>query len=115
MSEKRRDKRLEFDSKLIDLFNEWASDGKDHSKQVYYQPPNKTQLTYPCIIYNRGNRNPTYANNAVYKEKDRWTVLVISRDADFGLIDYVLTLPYSSEEPTYKMDNLYHCPITIYY
>jgi di/tripeptidase len=115
LKEKRRRKRLEFDSKLISLFNEWAGDGKDHSKQVYYQPPNKTQLTYPCIIYNRGNTNTVFADDSKYKEHDRWTVLVIGRDGDSGLVDYVLTLPYSTEEPTYKVDNLYHCPITIYY
>ena len=115
MSEKRRNKRLEFDSKLIEPINEWSGDGQDHSKQVYYQPPNKIQLTYPCIIYNRGDKNAVYANNGVYKDKDRWTVLVITSEPDSGLPDYLLTLPYSSEDPTYKADNLYHFPITIYY
>ena len=115
MKENRHNRRLEFDSIIKNLFNEWFEDGEDHSKQVYFQQPNKTHLTYPCIIYNRGETNSIYANNSKYRNKERWTVLVITRDHDCGLPDVLGTLPYSSIEPPYKVDNLYHYPMTIYY
>lgn len=107
------DRRLMLHELLVDKFSAWS--GKDESLNVHFQPPQTIRLTYPCIIYSRGNANVLYANNKKYKNKDRYTVLLIERDPDSSLRDSISEIPYSTEEPTYRADNLYHRPFTIYF
>lgn len=80
---------------------------------VYFQAP--TKLTYPCIIYSRAGSNTKYADDIRYATKTRYTIKVIDRDPDSTIAVSVSELPYTSENPVYVKNNLYHSVFTTYF
>ena len=48
--------RLELQTKLEELMD---------SRNVYFQPPTSTTISYPCIVYNIGNGDAKRANNTL--------------------------------------------------
>lgn len=83
-------------------------------KKVYYQPPESTKLTYPCIIYSLGNEKVKYANNILYKGKISYTVTIIDKDPDSPIPEEIRKLDYCSFDRGYASDNLNHFVFTIF-
>lgn len=82
---------------------------------VNFQPPESIKLTYPCIIYTLNSDQPSYANNQIYLNKNRYTISLISRTPDIDIFDDVRALPLCSFDRTYVVNNLYHYVFTLYF
>ena len=87
---------------------------KTMCENVYFNPPDKMQLTYPCIMYQLDNTSIFHASNKIYAKHKRYTVTVIDRDPDSNIPDLVLDLPYCNHDRTFVNDNLYHYVFTLY-
>jgi len=100
------DRRLELQTILENILG---------SRNVYFQPPSNTKLSYPCIIYNRSNIESRYANNAKYNTRVRYSLMLIGRSPESELVEELLKLPYCSYDRFYTADTLNHDTFTLYY
>lgn len=85
------------------------------SKEVYFQPPPKLKMTYPCIVYERSNADTIFANNLPYHYQKRYQILVIDEDPDSLFPDKVAALPQCIYDRHYVADNLNHECFYIYF
>lgn len=85
------------------------------SRNVYYQPPTNTMMSYPAIVYSLKKKESRYANDAKYSKLNCYEIIVIDKRPDNSVIDKLLDLPYSSFDRHYVSDNLNHDVITLYY
>lgn len=99
-------KRLELHQKLVEVLG---------STNVYFQPPSTVKMTYPAIVYSRSALDMRHANNDIYHAKQRYTVTVIDKNPDSGILRKMLRLKYSSFDRHFVTDNLNHDVYTIYY
>lgn len=83
--------------------------------KVYFQPPNGTMLTYPCIIYKRRVPDMTHADNLPYHQTKAYQVMVIDPDPDSQIVEALTQWPMCSMETPFVNDNLYHTPFQLYY
>lgn len=98
--------RIELQSLLEELLE---------SRNVYYQPPESTKMSYPAIKYSKSDIRSTYANDQKYSMKDCYQLIVIAKLPDHPVIKKLLELPYCSYDRCYVADNLNHDVLTIYY
>ena len=98
--------RLELHSKFVELLG---------STNVYYDPPSDLNMQYPAIRYSKSGIKSDHADNIAYSSAKRYEVIVIDRRSDNPVIDELLKLKYSSFDRHYKMNNLNHDVLTIYY
>lgn len=83
---------------------------------VYFQPPEGTEIEYPCVIYERDDGDAYYADNRVYRYMQRYQVSVITRDADCDLPEAILHyFPLCRMDRPFVTDNLYHNTLSLYY
>ena len=86
------------------------------SRNVYFQPPSTVQLSYPCIIYQRGViHRTTFSNDKPYQHRVRYSVTVIDQDPDSVILDKIASLPMCVFERHYTADNLNHDLYNLYY
>lgn len=85
------------------------------SGYVYFQPPESTEMEYPCIMYHREHIDIRHANNAPYKHKKRYQITVVDADPDSDIPDKVAMLPSCSFDRAFKADNLNHDVFNIYF
>ena len=85
------------------------------SRNVYYQPPETLKMNYPCIIYSKRGIKYEYSNDAKYRRKQSYEIIVIDRLPDNDVIDKLLELPYCSYDRHYTSDNLNHDVLTLYF
>lgn len=85
------------------------------TKQVYYQPPESMQMSYPAIRYSKKKPDVRYANDKKYSKMDCYEVIVMDFVPDNPVIEKILELPYTSHDRVYVSDNLNHDVITIFY
>lgn len=97
--------RLELQSKLEELLG---------SRNVYYQPPESVKMEYPAIVYKKAGFPSIKADNSLYKENTRYTIIVIDKTPDNAVIDEIRKLPYCTYDQRYASDNLYHDAMTLY-
>lgn len=100
------DRRLELQKKLENILG---------SRNVYFQPPSNTKLSYPCIIYERSDIETRYADNIKYKSMTRYSITLIGRSPESEFISQILELPYCSYDRSYAADDLNHDAFTIYF
>lgn len=100
------DRRLELQEKLESILG---------SRNVYFQPPSNTKLSYPCIVYNRDGIDTTYANNIKYNTRIRYSLTLIGRSPESELVKEILKLPYCSYDRFFTADTLNHDTFTLYY
>lgn len=82
---------------------------------VYFQPPESTQLSYPCIIYQRSAIRTDHANNSPYALKKEYTLTLIERDPDSAVPDQLAMLPTARHAQFYTTDYLNHNVFTIFF
>lgn len=86
------------------------------SNNVYFQPPEKYMMKYPCIVYELDRIQTKKASNRLYKTNRKYTATIIDKNPDSVLPDAMLEfLPLCSHSRTFKSENLYHYVFTIYY
>lgn len=85
------------------------------SPNVYFQPPSKLSLDYPCIIYKLDDIDNVHANDRKYLRTRRYLVTVVDKNPDTIIPDKILDLPYSSFEDNFVNDNLNHYICSLYY
>lgn len=99
--------RLDLQSKLEELLG---------SENVYYQTPPSTGMNYPAIKYSKSKIESTHANNKKYLFNTRYDLIVISKRPDNPVIMKLLTeFEYCYYDRQYKVDNLYHDSLILYY
>lgn len=85
------------------------------SRNVYFDPPESVKMKYDAIRYSRGKIENTFANDAVYKQDDRYEVVAIYRDPDSDLPRKLSRLPKCVHDRHYVAENLHHDVFTLYY
>lgn len=101
------DRRLELQTILENILG---------SRNVYFQPPSNTKLSYPCIVYTRSYIESKYADNAKYNTRVRYSLTLIGRSPESKqLVEELLKLPYCSYDRFYTADTLNHDTFTLYY
>lgn len=100
------EKRLQLQTLLEELLG---------SEYVYFQPPSKHKMNYPCIVYSRADLDTRYANDVPYSTKTRYKLTIIDANPDSNIPGKIATLPMSSFVTHYTADNLYHDIFNIYY
>ena len=91
--------RLDLQDLLVEILD------SDH---VYFQPPTNVQMVYPCIVYNREQIVPTWAENEPYSLNNRYLVTVIDRNPDSEIPDKIAALPLCVHDRFFIADNLNH-------
>jgi hypothetical protein len=85
------------------------------SNAVYFQPPPKLNLTYPCIIYKRERSETRFSGNLPYNRDKQYQVTVIDQDPDSVIPDKVAMLPMTRHDRTFSVDNLNHDVFTLFF
>lgn len=85
------------------------------STNVYFQPPESIQLSYPCIIYRRSKIQSDHANNKPYTHRNQYTVTVMDPDPDSTIPDAISDLETAYHDRFYTFNNLNHNIFTIFY
>lgn len=79
------------------------------SDQVYFQPPENIRMKYPAIVYSRDSASQQPADNIPYSNFMLYTVILMDRDPDDGLVEKLLKyLPSSRYDRHYTSQNLHH-------
>lgn len=83
---------------------------------VYYQP--KSQMEFPCILYQKEDHDITYAGNSIYGNRIRYTITIIGKncDNDHLINRFLEKFHYCNFDRRYKTsDNLYHDVLILYW
>lgn len=84
-------------------------------KNVYFQPPSKSKINFPCIIYNKSVIESKYANDANYGNYTRYLVTYIDPNPDSDVPEKILSLPMCKHDRSFTADNLNHDVFNIYF
>lgn len=84
------------------------------NNNVYFQPPEDTKLSYPCIIFRLLNPNLNQADNKIYLWRDRYMVTIISKDPKNILAKrFMESFPHAVYGSRTISNNLYHDNLTL--
>ena len=81
---------------------------------VYFQPPEKTELQYPCIVYRRDYAATRFANDHPYSNRTRYLVTVIDPDADGAIRRQVAAMPLTTYNRFFTTSDLNHDVFYVY-
>lgn len=83
---------------------------------VYFQPPEKLKLNYPCMVYQLNTGDTQFANNKPYLFRKQYMAIYITPDPDSDMPRKIaLHFPMSRMDRFYTADNLNHYVFMIYY
>lgn len=85
------------------------------SPNVYFQPPDELQMSYPAIRFERDDADQKHANNGVYNWKQRYQVTFMAYDPDSDVIDKLMEFPLSKFSRHYATSGLNHDVFVIYH
>jgi hypothetical protein len=89
--------------------------GLDGVEDAYIQAPT-TGMKYPCIVIERdAPTNVSFADNVKYVLKKAYSVIVVDRDPQSLIPDYVEGLPHSRFERYYRADGLHHFAFQLFF
>lgn len=99
--------RIDLQFKLEDILG---------SNNVYFQPPEKIKLQYPCIVYKRTRPYNRYADNNSYLIINAYTLTYIDKNPDNDMTERLLKAFNRIEAgSSYNSDSLYHYSFELYY
>lgn len=84
------------------------------SSNAYFQPPASVKMHYPAIKYSLSGIENTHANNAVYRQDDKYELVVIDKDPDSEIVRRVSRLPKCRFVRHYVADNMGHDVFELY-
>lgn len=82
---------------------------------VFFQPGSNVKMVYPAIVYSLDNVDTSHANNAPYRIRNRYEVIVMDRNPDSAIPKKILELPTARFSRAYPADGLNHTVITLYF
>lgn len=82
---------------------------------VYYQAPSNLTIKYPAIKYSRDKIENTHADDVVYNQKTRYSVIVMSKVVDDKIVDDISKLSRCSFDRAYIQDGIHHNIFNLYY
>lgn len=82
---------------------------------VAFQPPDKTRLVYPCIVYERDSTFKVHADNNPFVVRARYLVTVMDADPDSPIFDTVEMFPECRLNRVFAGDQLNHRVYEIYF
>lgn len=85
------------------------------SGNVYFQPPENIQMSYPAIVYNRNFLKTEFADNIPYSFQFRWQVTVIDKDPDSPILNKLANLPKTVFVRHFNSDSLNHDIYDVYF
>ena len=86
------------------------------TRNVYFQPPASVRMNHPCVRYSLGGVDHIRANDKIYKNTNRYEIVVIDQNPDSDIYSKILAhFQMCSFERTYTADNLNHWVLTLYY
>lgn len=85
------------------------------SRNVYFQPPNGTEMNYPAIVYERKDIRNMFADNKVYGQLLAYQVTVIDEDPDSVIVEKISQLPTARFDRPFASDNLNHSIFTLFF
>ena len=104
--------RLQLHDEFIDILE---TRGEKVSR-VYFQPPEKHKMEYPCIKYSLAGIKSDYADNLNYNSTNRYEVIAIDYDPDSDIYSKIMAhFPMCGFDRQYTADGLYHVVLTLYY
>lgn len=84
------------------------------SRNVYFQPPDNLQMTYPAIKYELDDIKHLHANNKPYSQHPGYIITLIDENPDSEYVEKLASLPMCSFDRFYKADNLNHWVFILY-
>lgn len=84
-------------------------------KGIYYQPPNGTEMKYPCIVYERNDIRNVHADDNVYVQHHMWTITVIDKDPDSNIVQQVSMIRGIRFDRHFASDGLNHDIFTLFF
>lgn len=90
-------------------------EGIDGVKKVYFQPPDNTQMKYPCIVYSMSSADTQFADNLPYTYTKRYQITVIDRNPDSQIPDSIAMLPMCVFDRPFVSDGLHHWVFNLYF
>lgn len=78
------------------------------SKNVYFQPPQSIQMSYPCIVYEKVRINTRFADNRPYNLNNVYQLTYIDKNPDSDMPTKIAQLPQCVFERAYDRDNLHY-------
>ena len=85
------------------------------SRNVYFQPPTTTKLSYPAIVYQLDTANDQHADDRLYRRLYRYSLTYITKNPEDPMTDKIDDLQYCTFNRFFASDNLNHYVYTIYY
>lgn len=85
------------------------------SRNVYFQPPESIKMKYPAIVYSLNGIDNQYADGGVYLSHRKYSVTVIDKDPDSGIVGKAASMPKCRFDRAYRKDNLNHFVFTLFY
>lgn len=93
----------------------------DGVAKVYYQPPSKEKLVYPCILYSLNGYDTKYSNGLRYLTWPSYSLILVDRNPESMIQKSIMDL--GSIEPSccvrfdrfYTAENLNHWAYTLYF
>lgn len=87
--------------------------GNDH---IYYQPPESIKIEIPGIIYSKSDIDVIRADNRMYINHDKYTLICLSLTSDNPVVKLLIErLPMCSYDRSYTKNNVYHDVLTVYF
>ena len=106
-----KDRRLAFDALLREVLQDTVGD-----VHIYFDPPNGSQIVYPCIIYEKDTSDHKYADNYTYRFVQAYQVKFISKKPDNEVVAALQKKFQNCKYGRhYVADNLHHDVVLIYY
>ena len=85
------------------------------SRNAYFQPPASIKMKYPAIVYKRDTIVNSQANNEVYKQANKYQLIVIDQNPDSEVVQKISKLSRIRYDRHYVSDGLNHDVFTIFY
>lgn len=85
-------------------------------ERVYFQPPEKQLIQYPCIIYSLSDISATYADNRIYRSNNVYQIILVDENPDSMFVALILsTFEAVKFDRFYVSDSLNHWAFTLNY
>lgn len=85
------------------------------SRQVYFQPDDKINISYPAIVYEMDYQDVIFADNRPHRRMDRYQVTIIDRNPDVPARLLVEDLPLCTFSRAFASEGLNHRIYSLYY
>lgn len=84
-------------------------------RNVYYSPPPKFEMHYPCIKYDLADVWALHADNIPYLKNLQWTIMVIDEDPDSRISSFFMNMPKCTFDRSFSSDDLNHFVFSLYF